>query len=138
MHILNYLRSTSASHEGPEVLPPRAAKVGLEGLLELRDEAAYLGLDGLHKLCVEEIRQRRPRSTRGHSAAYSMHSLHASVSGLQTMREGVERHSRSVSKDSADEMGHRSPPTPESWAGRRVRSQPRNGTVRSPPPAGWI
>ncbi|KAJ7507878.1 hypothetical protein B0H11DRAFT_1705523 [Mycena galericulata] len=141
-HILNYLRSPCASPEGPEVLPPRATKAGLDGLLELRDEASYLGLDGLHKLCVEEIRQQhrpRPRSTRAHSSAGSIHSLHASVSSLHTMLERVERqHSRSVSKESIDEMGHRSPPTPESWAGRRVRSQTRHGPVRSPPPAGWI
>ncbi|KAJ6599008.1 hypothetical protein DFH09DRAFT_20944 [Mycena vulgaris] len=142
VHILNYLRSPCASPEGPEVLPPRAAQAGLDTLLELRDEAAYLGLDGLHKLCVEEIRQRhrpRPRSTRGNSSGSSIHSLHASVSSLHTMLERAERqHSRAGSKDSAvDEMGARSPPTPESWAGRRVRSQPRHGSLR-PPPAGWI
>ncbi|KAJ7754255.1 hypothetical protein DFH07DRAFT_743975 [Mycena maculata] len=141
VHILSYLRSPCASPEGPEVLPPRAAQAGLDSLLELRDEAAYLGLEGLHKLCVEQIRQQhrpRPRSTRGHSSAGSIHSLHASVSSLHTMLERVERqHSRSVSKDSVDELGHRSLPTPESWAGRRVRSQTRHGSVRTPP-AGWI
>ncbi|KAJ7498864.1 hypothetical protein FB451DRAFT_1117609 [Mycena latifolia] len=142
VHILAYLRSPGASPGGPEVLPPRAAQAGLDCLLELRDEAAYLGLDGLHKLCVEEIRQRhgpRPRSTRGHSSGSSIHSLHASVSSLHTMLERVERqHSRPASKDSTvDEMGARSPPTPESWAGRRVRSQTRHGSLRSPP-AGWI
>ncbi|KAF8195830.1 hypothetical protein K438DRAFT_1483943, partial [Mycena galopus ATCC 62051] len=61
VHILAYLRSPRTS-EGPELLPPRAARAGLDSLLELRDEAAYLGLEDLHKLCVEEIRQQhRPR-----------------------------------------------------------------------------
>ncbi len=146
MHILSYLRSPRASPEGPEVLPPRAAQAGLDNLLELRDEAAYLGLDDLHKLCVEEIRQQhRPRrSSRGHSSGSSVHSLHPSVSSLHTMLERAERqHSRTVSKESIDELGSRSsltrsPPTPESWAGgRHARSQTRHGSLRSPP-AGWI
>ncbi|KAF7352741.1 hypothetical protein MVEN_01240300 [Mycena venus] len=148
VHILSYLRSPRASPEGPEVLPPRATRAGLDSLLELRDEAAYLGLDDLHKLCIEEIRQQhrpsRPRSSRAHSSSGSIHSLHASVSSLHTMLERVERqHSRSMSKESVDELGNRSPPTrspptPESWAGsRRVKSQTRHGPLRSPP-AGWI
>ncbi|KAJ7095443.1 hypothetical protein B0H15DRAFT_921535 [Mycena belliarum] len=141
-HILSYLRAPAASPGCPEVLPPRAAQAGLDGLLELRDESAYLGLDGLHKLCVDEIRQRhgpRPRSTRGHSSGSSINSLHASVSSLHTMLERVERqHSRTSSKDSAvDEIGVRSPPTPDSWAGRHVRTPTRLGSLRSPP-AGWI
>ncbi|KAJ7180162.1 hypothetical protein C8R43DRAFT_870824 [Mycena crocata] len=143
VHILSYLRSPCASPEGPEVLPPRVVQAGLDSLVELRDEAAYLGLEGLQKLCVTEIHQLYrppPRSTRGHSSAGSIHSLQASVSNLHTMLERVERqHSRSASRDSAmNEMGARSPPTPESWsAGRRVKSQTRHGSVRSPP-AGWI
>ncbi|KAJ6539401.1 hypothetical protein B0H19DRAFT_1269717 [Mycena capillaripes] len=147
VHILSYLRSPCASPAGPEVLPPRAAHAGLDSLLELRDEAAYLGLDGLHNLCVEEIRQQhRPqRKSRGNSSAGSIHSLHASVSSLHTMLERAERqHSSTASKESAavDELGQRSPPTPESWAGgRHVRSQTRHGSIRSPPPVpppGWI
>ncbi|KAJ6536628.1 hypothetical protein B0H10DRAFT_2170916 [Mycena sp. CBHHK59/15] len=115
------------------VLPPRAAQAGLDDLLELRAEAAYLGLDGLSKLCTNEIRQRHgPRlHTRSRSSGSSIHSLHASVCSLQTTLERVERqHSRSLSKDSTvDEMGNRSPPTPESWAGRRFSRLP---------PAGWL
>ncbi|KAJ7179084.1 hypothetical protein C8R46DRAFT_1072405 [Mycena filopes] len=144
VHILSYLRSPCSSSDGPEVLPPRAARAGLDTLIELRDEASYLGLDGLYKLCVEEIRQRhrfRPRNSRAHSAGSgSLHSLHPSASSLQTMLERVEgqSHSRAPSKD-VEEPVARSPPTPESWAGgRHVRSQTRHGTLRSPPPAGWI
>ncbi|KAJ7228626.1 hypothetical protein GGX14DRAFT_614014, partial [Mycena pura] len=143
VHILSYLRCPQPG-EGPEVLPPRATQAGLDVLLELRDEAAYLGLEGLHKLCVEEIRQRhrsRPRgSARGHSGApVSTHSLQGSVSSLHTMLEQVEpQHSRGRSKDSRlDEIGNRSPPTPDSLIIRRVQSQSRYGSLR-PPPAGWI
>ncbi|KAJ7368361.1 hypothetical protein DFH08DRAFT_947282 [Mycena albidolilacea] len=148
VHILNYLRSPRASPEGPEVLPPRAARAGLDNLLELRDEAAYLGLTDLHKLCVEEIRHQhrphRPRSTRAPSSSGSIHSMHASVSSLHTMVEerNEAQHWRSASKDSVDELGKRSPPSrslpTESWTGgRHVRSQTRHGSIRSPP-AGWI
>ncbi|KAK7061775.1 hypothetical protein R3P38DRAFT_2493523 [Favolaschia claudopus] len=146
VHILTYLRSPRVS-EGPEVLPPRAARAGLDSLLELRDEAAYLGLEDLHKLCVEQIRQQqqrpRLRTAREHSSAGSIHSLHASVSSLQTMLERVERHhSRSMSKESVAEMGKpspptRSPPTPESWVSKKITSSLRQGSIRSPP-AGWI
>ncbi|KAJ6515831.1 hypothetical protein C8R45DRAFT_957746 [Mycena sanguinolenta] len=143
-HILGYLRSPRTSG-GPEVLPPRVVRAGLDSLLELRDEAAYLGLDDLHKLCVEEIRQQyraRSRTTRGQNSVGSIHSLHPSISSVHTLLEQVDerRRSRSVGKDSVDEMGSRppptpSPPTPESWAGgRHVKT---NASLRSPP-AGWI
>ncbi|KAF7355366.1 hypothetical protein MSAN_01453200 [Mycena sanguinolenta] len=142
-YILGYLRSPRTSG-GPEVLPPRVVRAGLDSLLELRDEAAYLGLDDLHKLCVEEIRQQyraRPRSTRGQSSVGSIHSVHPSISSVHTLLDQVDerRRSRSVGKDSVDEMGSRppmpSPPTPESLAGgRHIRT---NGSLRSPP-AGWI
>ncbi|KAJ7068326.1 hypothetical protein C8F01DRAFT_1050383 [Mycena amicta] len=142
VHILNYLRTPEPT-EGPEVLPPRAAQAGLDALLELRDETAWLGLDQLHKLCVEEIihrRRIRPRAPRAHSSEVSIPSMHGSVSSLHTLLENSEpqtpQHGRSLSKDSGVDEMH-PPPTPDSWAGRRVRSQPRYTSLR-PPPAGWI
>ncbi|KAF7301720.1 hypothetical protein MIND_00737600 [Mycena indigotica] len=143
-HILNYLRTPEPT-EGPEVLPPRAAQVGLDALLELRDEAAYLGLDNLQRLCAEEINLRRrirPRTPRTHSSERSIPSMHGSVSSLHTLLEKSEpetpQHVRSLSKDSGvDEMGQHATPTPDLIAGRRVRSQPRYNSLR-PPPAGWI
>ncbi|KAG7096894.1 hypothetical protein E1B28_004300 [Marasmius oreades] len=63
-HILNYLRSSTPPTGVSEILP-RAAQLQsysqsrLDALLELRDEAAYLRLDGLLKLCNDEVNQRQ-------------------------------------------------------------------------------
>ncbi|RDB22667.1 hypothetical protein Hypma_010106 [Hypsizygus marmoreus] len=157
-HILNYLRSPLGTVNGPEMLPRSIQSLPshqrLDALLELRDEAAYLNLDGLHKLCMDEIRLRHgPRlHNRGHSASTvgSTHSLHASIYSLHTLLERVETDMRSsqcdsassdskCNKDSPTEMGVvPSPPTPQSWNGpSRARSHGRYSPSRSPP-AGWI
>ncbi|KAK7060589.1 hypothetical protein VNI00_001355 [Paramarasmius palmivorus] len=69
-HILNYLRSPDSEECGlPESLPravqlqPSYTQSRLEALLELRDEAAYLNLEGLYKLCIDELRLRQPSLT---------------------------------------------------------------------------
>jgi hypothetical protein len=158
-HILTHLRSSLASPDAPDTLPRAAhlqssSQSRLEALIELRDEAAYLGLDGLHKLCTDELRHRHgPRlHTRGHSAssAGSVHSLRASVHSLHALLGRVENDLRSnqpdskaadeksIIKDMTNEVAVRSPPTPLSWNGHgRARSQSRQSSVRSPP-AGWI
>ncbi|KAG6902237.1 hypothetical protein C0995_002869 [Termitomyces sp. Mi166 len=80
LHIFNYLRSSLGSPDAPETLPRSIQMLSshqrLEGLLELRDEAAYLGLEGLRKLCVDEIRLRHvPRlHTRGQSTSTAAHT----------------------------------------------------------------
>ncbi|KAF5387769.1 hypothetical protein D9615_000470 [Tricholomella constricta] len=158
-HVLNYLRSPVGSPEAPETLPRSvqiqpSSHMRLESLLELRDEAAYLNLDSLHKLCADEIRLRHgPRlHNRGQSASTigSAHSLHASVYSLHALLERVESDVRSNPRDSnasdsksskgspTDLGASRSLPTPESWNGPpRGRSEGRYGPGRSPP-AGWI
>jgi hypothetical protein len=101
-HILNYLRSPLGTAELPELLP-RAVQLSrassqtrLEALLELRDEAAYLELDDLYRLCSDEIRQRQPvlqpRLPRTHSHGQSsssstggLDSQHTSVSSMNTL-----------------------------------------------------
>ncbi|KAH6914850.1 hypothetical protein BKA70DRAFT_556616 [Coprinopsis sp. MPI-PUGE-AT-0042] len=64
-HILAYLRSTPGAT--PECIPrsvqhsqPTPA-ARLESLIELRDEAAFLKLEALHRLCVDEIRKGHQR-----------------------------------------------------------------------------
>ena len=66
-HILAYLR-TPASPDQPGVLP-RAVRLShkcppakTETLLELRDEANFLGLEELSKLCAEELSKYTPSS----------------------------------------------------------------------------
>ncbi|KAF9464499.1 hypothetical protein BDZ94DRAFT_1256587 [Collybia nuda] len=159
VHILNYLRASLSTPEAIEILPrgtqlQSSSHQRLESLLDLRDEAAYLGLDGLHKLCIDELRLRHgPRlHARGHSTSTggSAQSMHASVYSLHTLLERVESDMRSenhdsdasdskAGKDSSNEMGSmKSPPTPLSWTGPlRERSQGRHSPSRSPP-AGWI
>ncbi|KAF8529140.1 hypothetical protein BU17DRAFT_80330 [Hysterangium stoloniferum] len=58
-HILTYLRSPTSSL----ATLPRAARTDMETLLELRDEAKYLGLDELHRLCCDEVRQTLARNS---------------------------------------------------------------------------
>ncbi|EIW61960.1 uncharacterized protein TRAVEDRAFT_44789 [Trametes versicolor FP-101664 SS1] len=65
----------------------------LEALLELRDEACYLGLDELERLCTEELRHRQGTpSSLGlglHMRGFSNASNH-SVRSLHTLRERAE------------------------------------------------
>ncbi|GLB33880.1 hypothetical protein LshimejAT787_0107640 [Lyophyllum shimeji] len=158
-HILSYLRSPVATPDAPETLPrsvlmQSSSNLRLESLLELRDEAAYLNLEGLHKLCTDEIRQRHgPRlHTRGRrtSTVGSTHSMHASVYSLHALLECVESDIRSYPRDlgssgsfhneagSTELTTSRSPPTPESWNGPSHEGTiARSSPVRAPPP-GWI
>ncbi|KAF7332109.1 hypothetical protein MKEN_00091600 [Mycena kentingensis (nom. inval.)] len=146
VHILNYLRTLEPTEgQGPELLPPRAAQASLDVLIELRDEASFLGLDGLYRLCVDEIalahrRRMRPRTPRTQSSERSLPSMHGSVNSLHTLSEQMPaQHQHSRSLNGVDQIGehHQPPPTPESWSGTRARSQPRYNSLR-PPPAGWI
>ncbi|KAJ3856339.1 hypothetical protein EV368DRAFT_32609 [Lentinula lateritia] len=104
VHILNYLRSPVGSADAPELLPravqlhPPNSQSRLEALLELRDEASYLDLDDLYKLCSDEVRQRQPalqpRIPRTHSRGqssnstnpgYGVDSQHTSLSSMHTL-----------------------------------------------------
>ncbi|KAL0574676.1 hypothetical protein V5O48_007292 [Marasmius crinis-equi] len=150
-HILAYLRSPVPSSDSglPELLP-RAVQLQssythsrLEALLELRDEAAYLDLEGLYKLCNEEIKLRQNVSSvppRLHSrnpsrtlqssimpglARSSVQSQQASVhdqfSDTESRRMRVVPKSPSQSPQrNAGTVGMRvrSPPTPQSWDAR--------------------
>lgn len=91
-HILSYLRTPLFIPEHPAIIPravqlASSSRARLEALLELRDEASYLGLDELFKLCNEEICNRH--STAIHARAGSMSSS-ASIHSLHTVQEGGE------------------------------------------------
>ncbi|KAH9482708.1 hypothetical protein JR316_0004808 [Psilocybe cubensis] len=170
-HILSYLRTPLI--EGQAEVLPRALQLHsslstqarLESLIEVRDEAAFLNLDGLHKLCSDEIRLRYgPRlHTRGNSSGsnHSIHSLHASIYSLHTLLERIEPDlavmspsevtppaTASSKKSTSPEEAFptKSPPTPQSWDGPRLeqRTQSRlsqhsqGRQSQSSPPAGWI
>ncbi|TFY68630.1 hypothetical protein EVG20_g3484 [Dentipellis fragilis] len=88
-HILAFLRSPPSTIDYTTTLPHAIqlhtySTARIEALVALRDEARYLGLDDLHKLCVEELRTRQPRThTRG---ADSMSST-GSIRSTHTMRD---------------------------------------------------
>lgn len=79
-HILTYLR-TPASPDQQGVLP-RAVKLThkcppaqTEALLELRDEANFLNLEELSKLCTEELSKYTPRTSSTKSSSSSTRSF---------------------------------------------------------------
>ncbi|KAJ7591043.1 hypothetical protein C8J56DRAFT_551039 [Mycena floridula] len=114
--ILNYLRTPVGQDALPRAVQlPKNSSSPFELLLELRDEASYLGLEDLSKLCTEEIRHRQVRRIqhgRGPSA-------------IEPLR----------SSESLDEARSAGPPTPRSLNDRlrHSRSQSRNEC-----PPGWI
>ncbi|KIY49282.1 hypothetical protein FISHEDRAFT_72622 [Fistulina hepatica ATCC 64428] len=95
-HILTYLRTPSGSIDSPGL--PRAAQLQcstidrLRMLLDLRDEATYLALDMLAKLCTDELRQlysslrlHRARSGgHGNSTAYRARRGHGKTLSAST------------------------------------------------------
>ncbi|KIM46129.1 hypothetical protein M413DRAFT_16870 [Hebeloma cylindrosporum] len=167
IHILNYLRSPVIEGQ-PDSLPralqlinSSAIQSRLDNLIEVRDEAGFLGLEDLQRLCTEDIRMRHgPRlHTRGNSAGGSVHSLHASVYSLRTLSEHSEmdmtnppnpptspppqgadiapvRKNKIPVKTTRETSPPRSsPPTPQSWEGPILeqRSQSRQSKVREIP-----
>jgi len=131
-HILTYLRSPLGTPELAESLPhpvrlqPSFSQSRLEALLDLRDEAAYLDLEDLHKLCSDEIRHRQPppslRSfthSRGLGSTGGLgfwptrpiQSQHASVYSLHTLVEPGQAAKEVIASSSSS--GEVSPPESE-------------------------
>lgn len=110
-HVLAYLRSLPSTPEQPESLP-RAVQLEstlpstLESLLELRDEASYLGLAELYKLCCHEIDRFHHRSALGSMSGggggsgktESVRSFHTLVEPCQPHMEAREPSELLVSK----------------------------------------
>ncbi|KAM6495833.1 hypothetical protein JOM56_008539 [Amanita muscaria] len=133
-HILTYLRSSSNRKGDQEVTLP--FKERLETLLELRDEAAFLNLVGLQKLCEEELQSRQGTILIHRSYDHdsntlgSVHSQHASVYSHHTLIERIEGDIRPHSCSSI--------PTPESWTEPRGKTTRHRRSPSRSPPAGWI
>ncbi|KAH8105863.1 hypothetical protein BXZ70DRAFT_398145 [Cristinia sonorae] len=96
-HILAYLRTPPSTPEQPAILPrpvqlTSSSSARLEALLELRDEALYLDLDELYKLCMDEIRHRNSNALGLHSHSRGMSNISITSSrSLGTLRETAER-----------------------------------------------
>ena len=159
---MNYLRSLPSTPENPTTLPRSILLIPssfarLEALLELRDEANYLGLEELHKLCIEEIQKRD--SAFSYTRVGSTDSV-TSLHNVHTCREQPEDHSRSSSsatQRNSPLLENREsdipkaalvvePPKTTSSTSRHSHSRsrsrgtgprPQNRALSSPPP-GWI
>jgi len=118
---MTYLRSRPSTPECPATLPRAVQAISstsarLQALLELRDEADYLDLDELHKLCIDEIQRRE--SAFSHTRIGSSKSSSASVRSVHTFREqpppvaGGSSNSESQSHDTRRDtiVTHRSAP----------------------------
>lgn len=146
------MRSPTATAEHPVVLP-RAAQLNcssssrVEALLDLRDEARFLGLEELEKLCNDEVRRRQSMpSSLGlglHMRGFSNASGHSARS-LRTLQDHDERPAL-LAKEAAQAkpalrndfvstgLQQRTPP--------RDRSRTRlegSATMRSRPTGDWI
>ncbi|KAG1768148.1 hypothetical protein EDD22DRAFT_772428 [Suillus occidentalis] len=133
-HILSYLRTPLFIPEHPATIPravqlASSSRARLEALLELRDEASYLGLDELFKLCNDEICNRH--STAIHARAGSMSSS-ASIHSLHTVQEGGEP--CEMGRSSSRSSGKSTRATAPLAIAPRERSQGR-GTNRANTPS---
>ncbi|PFH52776.1 hypothetical protein AMATHDRAFT_138995 [Amanita thiersii Skay4041] len=153
-HILTYLRAAACQQEqlmlpfGVQLIP-NCTQDRIEALIELRDEAAFLGLTELHGLCEDELNS--GQASRALSKSYSngsntlgsQHSSPASIYSLHTLIERAETNDRSGSPSSLSDSrcqgrGSAKPtPTPESWKADHSR-KPSRCNPSGPPPAGWI
>jgi hypothetical protein len=156
-----YLRSAPSTPEHPTIIP-RAVQLifssssRLEALLELRDEASYLGLDELQQLCNAEIRHRESMLSHTHvgstGSGPSVQSLHtfrdrpsSESHGADEFTVGARRDSIVTHKSAPQERdGARSmAPVAPAPAASHSRSRSRTVPLRSPPicavpPPGWI
>lgn len=166
---MGYLRSPPATSESPATLPRSILLIPssfarLEALLELRDEANYLGLEELHKLCVDEIQKRdsafsytRVGSTGSVASLHSVHTFREQPEGRPRRGSNATHRSaplpeerQSVVSEAAVPAPAIEPPRAMSSATRHShsRSQSRGRTLAGPrdppnralpsPPPGWI
>lgn len=124
-HILSYLRTPLFNSEHPATIPravqlASSSRVRLEALLELRDEANYLGLDELFKLCNDEICNRHS------TAIHARMSSSASIHSLHTVQEGGEPCGMDRSSSRSSGKSTRATPPPAVVPRERSRSRGAN------------
>ncbi|KAG0709699.1 hypothetical protein DFH29DRAFT_820046 [Suillus ampliporus] len=143
-HILSYLRTPLSTPEHPAIIPravqlASSSRARLEALLELRDEANYLGLEELFRLCNDEICNRR--SMVSHARAGSMSSA-ASIHSLRTVQEDGEPHGMGRSSSRSSGKSTRVTPSPAAAPGERSRSRAEDEgnapNSRQPAITSWI
>lgn len=132
--------------------PGSPSSLRLESLLELRDEASYLGLVELEKLCCHEIHrcQRSPLSTsasgtlRGQGSVHSFHTLVERCQSRQEVRPSEPRVLKGNGGGRTAKYGARKSSSGSSFENKDVLVQERERQgkgvkyeVGSPPP-GWI
>ncbi|KZT74370.1 hypothetical protein DAEQUDRAFT_742558 [Daedalea quercina L-15889] len=130
-HILSYLRSPPSTPENPAVLPRAVQLTGsstsrLEALLELRDEARYLDLDELYKLCNDELRLRQARPFPGPLGLHIRGLSNASSASLRSVTT-----LRDIAEDDAGKVE-------ETQRGRPTTKKEAVGLRRPNPQPGWI
>ncbi|KAG2156121.1 hypothetical protein DEU56DRAFT_969245 [Suillus clintonianus] len=131
-HILSYLRTPLSTSDNPAMIPravqlASSSRARLEALLELRDEANYLGLDELFKLCNEEICSGRSMTV--HARAGSMSSA-ASIHSLHTVQEDGEP--REIGRSSSRSSGKPTRVAPPPGAAPLERSRSREKRENTP------
>jgi hypothetical protein len=141
-HILTFLRSSVPVLPRQVQLQPNTT-ARFEALMELRDEARYLGMEGLERLCEEELRRRPAASASGHHVRGQSSGLKSSRSRMDIM-SGMDVDSQETSPLSALRSRVSDPPTESLGLLRsRGRSTSPNHKLNPPLPVssskpGWI
>ncbi|KZT20355.1 hypothetical protein NEOLEDRAFT_1245242 [Neolentinus lepideus HHB14362 ss-1] len=130
-HILAYLRAPTLSLPRPVQLSSCSSRTDaaarLEALLDLRDEATYLGLDDLQKLCTEEIRS---RYTLSHVSSSHIHRLSAATATSENQYPTQPmKHHRGGSTTSVHSMQTLREEREEDKPTRKSRSRERSESV---------
>ncbi|KAI0068731.1 hypothetical protein BV25DRAFT_1833909 [Artomyces pyxidatus] len=135
-HILTFLRSPPTTFDHTSTLPHAVqlqsySTARVDALVALRDEARYLGLDELCRLCGEELLARQPHM-RGNSSG--------SIRSMHTLRERDEE-TEEAHRDSVGSSGsmHSSGSGPRSHSRERTDwKETPSATLRSRSKGNWL
>lgn len=113
-HILAYLRTPSTGNV--HQLPSTLTLANIPTLVAVRDEAHYLGLQGLSVLCTSELRARHFSATS--SPTVPSHSRGPSAGSLRTLRDTP------AARRSTESAGSAGTGVSAGSAGKQPRSRP--------------